>query len=129
MFVKILPNVRQRRQKNLENSWTQAVEVTLILLTISISCGNLNVKGEKNSRAHINDCLWDMSCKNTSPMFSVSKGFRSFEMVLMDSTRSTLQTPVLTACYKKGSFLHEVNGIQNQGFDPSLNFGLRKHSL
>lgn len=53
----------------------------------------------------MNDCLWDTSGKHTSPMFSVSKGFRSFEMVLMDSTRSTLQTPALTACYKKESFL------------------------
>lgn len=58
VFVKILPNVRQRRQKNLENSWTQAVEVTLILPTISISCGNLNVKGKKNRQGiHINYCF------------------------------------------------------------------------
>lgn len=53
VFVKILPNVRQRRQKNLENSWTQAVEVTLILPTISISCGNLNMKGKKTGRGYI----------------------------------------------------------------------------
>lgn len=37
VFVKIFPNVLQSRQKNLENSCTQAVEVTLILPTISMS--------------------------------------------------------------------------------------------
>ena len=78
MFVKILPNVRQRRQKNLENSWTQAVEVTLILPTISISCGNLNVKREKKrGGVHVNDYLHDTACSTadaeTFPMFPVSK--------------------------------------------------------
>lgn len=50
-------------------------------------------------------------------------------MVLMDSTSSTLQTLVLTACYKKEFSACEVNGIQNQRYDTSKNLGLRKHSF
>lgn len=47
VFVKIFPNVLQSLQKNLENSWTQAVDATLILPTISISCGSLKETGNK----------------------------------------------------------------------------------
>lgn len=49
VFVKIFPNVLQSLQKNLENSWTQAVDATLILPTISISCGSLKIRKQKDN--------------------------------------------------------------------------------
>lgn len=48
VLVKIFPNVLQSLQKNLENSWTQAVDATLILPTISISCGSLKIRKWKD---------------------------------------------------------------------------------
>lgn len=56
MFVKIFPNVLQSLQKNLENSWTQAVDATLILPTISISCGSLKIRKQKDIK-HYSDFL------------------------------------------------------------------------
>lgn len=57
MFVKIFPNVLQSLQKNLENSWTQAVDATLILPTISISCGSLKIRKLKDSKYYFNFLL------------------------------------------------------------------------
>lgn len=56
VFVKIFPNVLQSLQKNLENSWTQAVDATLILPTISISCGSLKMRKQKDIN-HYSDLL------------------------------------------------------------------------
>jgi len=61
VFVKIFPNVLQSLQKNLENSWTQAVDATLILPTISISCGSLKIRKQKDIK-HYSDLLFLSSC-------------------------------------------------------------------